>query len=80
MTDNCDSSLSKASVVKISFVIEYNETTNMKKILSAQKLFENSDDECPVLGYRLLQGGCLKPYLGDVLAINENIDVVVKVN
>ena len=52
----------------------------MEKILSAQKLFKNSDDECPVLGYRLLQEGCLKPYLGDDLAIDENNDVVVKVN
>lgn len=48
------------------------------KFINADDLIVNRLKFCPILGYRIMNPGCQKPYKGDWITLNEKNFIIEK--
>ena len=78
---NCTNVLSKVQTWILPFEQMFNNTQELKNLITPSYLYNNSDVvHCPVASYVLKNIGCLSGYTGDVLSLNQNNDTFVKTN
>jgi hypothetical protein len=59
----------------------FNSTDEPKKLFGISEVFKNSDEIiCPITSFKILNYGCVSHYFGRVISLNENKEVIAKMN